>query len=259
MVEDVKKIREEIRAGNWTKPTTGLAKGYTQANLVILPKKYAYDFLLFCVRNPKSCPLLEVTDEGSPVPKLLAPDADLRTDLPKYRIYRNGNVVDEVYHISNYWSDDFVSFLIGCSFTFENALLNSNIPIRYIEEGCNVSMYRTNITSNPAGVFKGPMVVSMRPMKASDVVRAVRITSRFTSVHGAPVHIGDPSEIGIKDLSKPNFGDPVTIYEGEIPVFWACGVTPQAAIMESKPEIVITHAPGHMFITDIKDEELAAF
>ncbi|WP_010647964.1 putative hydro-lyase [Oceanobacillus massiliensis] len=250
-------IGAAIRVGDWAKPTTGLAPGYTQANLVILSKKYAYDFLLFCMRNPKTCPLIEVTDAGSPEPKQTAPGADLRTDIPQYRVYRHGELVEETSDISSYWQDDFVSFLIGCSFTFEKPLLDNGIPIRYIEEGRNVSMYSTNIPSESAGIFSGPMVVSMRPMKPSEAIRATQITSRFPSVHGAPVHIGNPAAIGIADINKPDFGDPVTIHEGEVPVFWGCGVTPQAAVMASKPELVITHAPGHMFITDVKDEEYA--
>ncbi|MEJ8766715.1 putative hydro-lyase [Oceanobacillus sp. HCA-5259] len=256
-METVEQLRGKIRTGDWTQPTTGQASGYTQANLVILPKKYAYDFLLFCIRNPKTCPLIEVTDTGSPVPKKSAPTADLRTDLPKYRIYRNGELIEEVTDVTEYWQDDLVSFLIGCSFTFEKPLLENGIPIRYIEEGRNVSMYKTNIPCESAGVFQGPMVVSMRPMKPKDAIRAVQITSRFPSVHGAPVHIGDPAQIGITDMNKPDFGDPVTIEDGEVPVFWGCGVTPQATVMASKPEFVITHAPGHMFITDIKEEEHA--
>lgn len=257
MKNSVDEIRRKIRSGEWQKPTTGLAPGFTQANLVILPKKYAYDFLLFCVRNPKSCPLIEVTDEGSPEPKKTAPRSDLRTDVPKYRIYKNGEMVDEVTDITTYWQDDFVSFLIGCSFTFEKPLFENGIPIRYIEEGKNVSMYRTNIPCEPAGIFKGPMVVSMRPMKPDEAIRATQITSRFPSVHGAPVHIGDPSVIGIKDIRQPDFGDAVTIHNDEVPVFWGCGVTPQAAVMASKPDLVITHAPGHMFITDVREEEHA--
>ncbi|WP_339227155.1 putative hydro-lyase [Oceanobacillus sp. FSL K6-2867] len=255
--EKINEIRELIRKGEWTKPTTGLAPGYTQANLVILPKKYAYDFLLFCMRNPKTCPLIEVTDVGSSIPQKTAPDGDIKTDLPKYRIYRDGEFVEEVTDITSYWQDDFVSFLIGCSFTFEKPLLENGIPIRYIEEGRNVSMYKTNIACESAGIFQGPVVVSMRPMKPAEAIRATQITSRFPSVHGAPIHIGDPSLIGIDAIDKPDFGDAVTIHEGEVPVFWGCGVTPQAAVMASKPELVITHAPGHMFITDVKDDEHA--
>lgn len=253
----VENLRKKIRTGGWDRQTTGQVPGYTQTNLVILPKKYAYDFLLFCMRNPKTCPLIEVTDAGSPVPKKSAPTADLRTDLPKYRIYKNGERTEEVTDIIAYWQDDFVSFLIGCSFTFEKPLLESGIPIRYIEEGRNVSMYTTNIPCESAGIFQGPMVVSMRPMKPEEAIRAVQITSRFPSVHGAPVLIGDPAQIGITDINNPDFGDAVTIHEGEVPVFWGCGVTPQAAVMASKPELMITHAPGHMFITDVREEEHA--
>lgn len=255
MNDVVGKARQLIREGKWTKPTGGLASGFTQANLVILPEKYAYDFLLFAVRNPKSCPLLEVTDVGSPVPKKTAPTADLRTDIPKYKIFKSGEFVEEVSDISSYWSDHLVSFVIGCSFTFEKPLLENGIPIRYLEENCNASMYITNIESEPSGIFKGPMVVSMRPMTPKDAIRAVQITSRFPSVHGAPVHIGDPQQIGITNLQEPDFGDPVTIKENEVPVFWACGVTPQVAIQQAKPDIVITHSPGHMLITDMKEEE----
>ncbi|WP_435431504.1 putative hydro-lyase [Sporolactobacillus laevolacticus] len=246
-------VRNLIRRGAWTQPTSGLSNGYTQANLVILPEKYAYDFLLFCQRNPKPCPLLEVLDTGDPIIKLTAEHADIRTDLPKYRVYKNGLLSDEVTDITSLWQEDFVSFLIGCSFSFEQALLENDIPVRQIEQQCNVPMFRTNIPCKSAGVFEGPMVVSMRPMTEKQAIRAIQVTSRFPSVHGAPVHFGNPEKIGIHDLLHPDFGDPVIIRDGEIPVFWACGVTPQAAVMASKPEIAITHAPGHMFITDQKD------
>lgn len=246
--------RALIRKGEWTRPTSGMAAGYTQANMAILKKELAFDFLLFCQRNPKPCPVLDVTEVGSPVPKLIAPNADLRTDLPGYRIYRNGELTEEVTDITPYWEDDMVAFLIGCSFTFEQAMLQNGLPVRHIEENCNVAMYKTNIPCVKAGNFEGPMVVSMRPLPIHDVVRAVQITSRFPAVHGAPVHIGDPSAIGIADITRPDFGDAVTIKDGEVPVFWACGVTPQAVAMHVKPEIMITHAPGHMFITDMKEE-----
>lgn len=250
-------IRELIRTGKITGPTAGMSKGYTQANLAILKKEYAYDFLLFCQRNPKSCPLIDVTDIGSFTPNSIAKDADIRTDIPKYRIYKDGEYSEEVADITDYWEDDMVAFLIGCSFTFETPLLEAGIPIRHIEENCNVPMYKTNIPCVKAGVFEGPTVVSMRPMSSADAIRAVQITSRFPDVHGAPIHIGDPSQIGISDLTKPDFGDSVTIKDGEIPVFWACGVTPQAVAMQSKPSIMITHAPGCMFISDLKDEKLS--
>ncbi|GGL49187.1 putative hydro-lyase [Sporolactobacillus putidus] len=247
------KVRQLIREGKWRKPTSGLSNGYTQANLVILPQKYAYDFLLFCQRNPRPCPLLEVLDTGDAIVKLMADHADIRTEIPKYRIYKHGVLTDEVTDIKRMWREDFVSFLIGCSFSFEQALLENDVPVRQIEEQCNVPMYRTNIPCRSAGVFKGPMVVSMRPMTERQAIRAIQVTSRFPSVHGAPVHFGDPAKIGVSDLSHPDFGDAVTIHDYEIPVFWACGVTPQAAVMASRPEIAITHAPGHMFITDRKD------
>lgn len=249
-------LRQQIRNNQLIQPTAGMANGYAQANLAILPKQQAFDFLLFCQRNPKSCPLLDVTDVGSPVPNFAAPSGDIRTDLPKYRIYENGELVKEVTDIKDYWTKDMVAFLIGCSFTFEHALLNNGIPVRHIEENCNVPMYKTNISCAEAGIFRGSTVVSMRPIPQQDVVRAAQVTSRFPAVHGGPVHIGTPDAIGIEDLYSPDFGDAVSIKEGEVPVFWACGVTPQAVAMETKPSIMITHAPGHMFITDIRDEKL---
>lgn len=250
-------LRALMRKGELTGPTAGMAKGYTQANLVILKKEHAFDFLLFCQRNPKPCPLLEVTEPGDPLLKDIANGADLRTDLPKYRIYRDGAFVEEVTDITAYWEEDMVGFLLGCSFTFEAPLLDNGIPIRHIEENCNVPMYKTNIACQSAGLFSGPTVVSMRPMKPEDAIRAVQITSRFPAVHGAPIHIGDPAQIGIASIDKPDFGDAVTIKDGEVPVFWACGVTPQAVAMESKPSIMISHAPGCMFISDEKDATLS--
>ncbi|QIZ68068.1 MULTISPECIES: putative hydro-lyase [Geobacillus] len=247
--------RRMIRNNEWIKPTAGVANGYTQANLVVLPKELAFEFLLFCQRNPRPCPVLDVTEPGSWVPNLVAPNADLRVDLPKYRIYRNGVLTEERTDIIDLWNEEMVGFLLGCSFTFEHALMNNGIPVRHIEESRNVPMYKTNIPCVKAGRFEGPMVVSMRPIPRKDVVRAVQVTSRFPSVHGAPIHIGDPEQIGIKNIHQPDFGDPVTIHEGEVPVFWACGVTPQAVAMEVKPEIMVTHAPGHMFITDLRDEQ----
>ncbi|OGP70494.1 MAG: hypothetical protein A2W09_07880 [Deltaproteobacteria bacterium RBG_16_50_11] len=250
-------LRLLIRKGKWDEPTAGLALGYAQANLVILPKKYAFDFLLFCQRNPKPCPLLEVLEPGKYRTEFLSTVADIRTDVPRYNIYRKGKVGATVKEIRKYWRADFVTFLLGCSFSFEEALLRSKIPIRYIEEKKNVSMYITRIPCRPAGVFHGPLVVTMRPIPSDKVTRAVQITSRYASVHGAPVHVGDPSAIGIRNLKKPDFGDPVTLKKGEVPVFWACGVTPQAVVMEAKPDLCITHTPGHMFISDILNEELA--
>jgi uncharacterized protein YcsI (UPF0317 family) len=249
-------VRQQARSGNLSGPTTGLALGYVQANLVVVPRDLAFDFLLFCQRNPKPCPLLDVAEPGSPEPKLVAPAADLRTDLPRYRVYKNGELVDEPDDITAYWRDDLVSFLIGCSFTFENALLQAGLPVRHLESGCNVPMYRTNIACRPAGVFRGPMVVSMRPMAPAQALQATRICSRFPRAHGTPVHFDDPAAIGIRDLHRPDFGDPVPIQSGEVPVFWACGVTPQAVAMETRPPLLITHKPGHMFVTDWRDVEL---
>lgn len=247
-------IRQLIREEKITNSTAGMSKGYTQANLVILKKEEAFDFLLFALRNPKSCPIIDVTEPGVYSPDLVAEQADIRTDFPRYRIYQDGVFIEEKTSIIDLWEEDMMAFLIGCSFTFETPLMNEQIPVRHIEEQCNVPMYMTNIDSVKAGKFEGPMVVSMRPMKAEQAIRATQITSRFPSVHGAPVHIGDPLFIGIEDIQKPDFGDAVTIKEGEVPVFWACGVTPQAVAMKSKPSIMITHGPGCMFITDVKDE-----
>jgi uncharacterized protein YcsI (UPF0317 family) len=247
-------VRAFIRKNEWVRPTAGIAKGFTQANLAILKKELAFEFLLFCQRNPKPCPVLDVTEPGSPIPKLIAPEADIRTDIPKYRIYRHGELVAEESDILKYWEDDMVGFLLGCSFTFENPLLQNGISVRHIEENCNVPMYITNIPCVKAGRFEGPMVVSMRPIPEKDIVRAIQVTSRFPAVHGAPLHIGNPQSIGIKDIHQPDFGDSVTIHDGEVPVFWACGVTPQSIAMHIKPELMITHAPGHMFISDVRDE-----
>ena len=258
-MSDPREIRRQVREGLWRKPTAGLAPGYVQANLVVLPRELAYDFLLFAQRNPKPCPIIEVTDTGSPEPRLSAPGADLRTDIPRYRIYRDGRLVQEVMDLLDVWTQDFVAFLLGCSFSFETALLQTGVPVRHIEEGKNVSMFITSVPCTPAGAFNGPLVVTMRPIPAPLVPRAVQVSGRFPAVHGAPVHVGDPTALGIRDLGKPDFGDPVTIRPGEIPVFWACGVTPQAVAMQAKPPLMISHAPGHMFITDLRDEALAAY
>lgn len=252
-------VRAMIRQGRWRRPTAGLAPGSVQANLVVLPRELAYDFLLFAQRNPKPCPIIEVTDTGSPEPRLSAPGADLRTEVPKYRIYRDGKFAQEVTDLLGFWTPDLVAFLLGCSFTFETGLLQAGIPVRHIEEGKNVPMFITSVPCVPAGAFSGPLVVTMRPIPAPLVARAAQITGRFPAVHGAPVHVGEPAALGIRDLGKPDFGDPVTIRPGEVPVFWACGVTPQAVAMQAKPPLLISHAPGHMFITDLRDEDLAAF
>jgi uncharacterized protein YcsI (UPF0317 family) len=248
-------VRGIIRRGGWDKPTSGLALGYVQANMIVLPRDWAYDFLLYAARNPKPCPILDVTEAGDAEPRLIAPGADVRTDLPKYRIWEDGVLVDEPTDIVSAWRSDLVAFMIGCSFSFEGALLQAGIGIRHIEENVNVPMYLTRVPCVPAGRFSGNVVMSMRPVPHSQVVKAVTCTARFPSVHGAPMHIGDPDAIGVRDIERPEFGDPVTIRPGEVPVFWACGVTPQAAVMKSRPPFAITHAPGHMFIADRRDSD----
>jgi uncharacterized protein YcsI (UPF0317 family) len=248
-------LREQIRSGKWTGPTSGAAAGYVQANLVMLPREAAFEFLLFCVRNPKPCPILDVLEPGRAEPAI-APGADIRTDVPKYRVFRHGHPEGEVADVLDLFDQDMVSFLLGCSFSFENALLAAGVPVRNIEEGKNVSMYITSRKCRPAGRFKSSLVVTMRPMTPEQAVRAVQVTTRFHLTHGAPVHLGSAREIGIKDLSRPDFGDPVKIRSGEIPVFWACGVTTALAATSVSLPLVITHSPGHMFVSDLKDEDL---
>ncbi len=249
-------VRKMIASKKIIGQTSGMCAGYAQANLVILPKDLAYDFLVFAQRNPKPCPLLEVTDPGNKVLQFIGKGANIATDIPKYRVYKDGILCEEKMDIEDIWQDDFVSFLLGCSFSFESMLLEHDVPVRHIEEGRNVPMYKTNIPCVPAGTFHGNMVVSMRPIPYENIVKSVTITEQVPSVHGTPIHIGNPEYIGISDINHPDFGDSVTINEGEVPVFWACGVTPQNIIMDSKPPIAITHAPGHMFITDVKNTEL---
>lgn len=249
--------RQAIRQGRHTGPTAGLAPGRVQANLVILPADLAPDFSRFCRANPKPCPLLAESRPGDPTFPALGAEIDVRTDLPRYRVFRDGELADEPTDIRRYWRDDLVAFAIGCSFSFEQALLEAGIRLRHAEEGKNVSMYRTNVDTVPAGAFHGPLVVSMRPLRPADAIRAVEITARFPRVHGAPVHIGLPESIGIRDLARPDWGDAVEIRPDELPVFWACGVTPQAAIAQAKPAFCITHAPGHMLITDLVNSQLA--
>jgi uncharacterized protein YcsI (UPF0317 family) len=251
-------VRLACRNGQLSGPTPGLALGFVQANLVVLPRDWAFDFLLFCQRNPKPCPLLDVTEPGDPEPRAVAPGADLRTDLPAYRVWQNGELTDEPADVAKYWRDDLVGFVIGCSFTFENALIEAGIPVRHIEQGVNVPMYRTNIPCQPAGRFSGPMVVSMRPLKPAQAIEAIRICGKYPLAHGAPVHFGDPAAIGVRDFGRPDFGDAVEIRPGEVPVFWACGVTPQAVLMQARPPFAITHKPGHMFLTDRRDRDLEA-
>jgi uncharacterized protein YcsI (UPF0317 family) len=252
-------VRRECRAGRLDGPTAGLAPGYVQGNLAILPKDWAMDFLRFCQANPKPCPLLGMSEAGSSAVPALGADLDIRTDLPRYRVWENGVLAASPTDLMPVWRDDLVSFVIGCSFSFEEALMENDIPIRHIERGCNVPMYRTSIPTQAAGRFHGPMVVSMRPLRPADAIRAIQVTTRLPSVHGAPVHIGFPETIGIADIGKPDYGDAVPVNAGEIPVFWACGVTPQAAIAAARPPFAITHAPGSMLVTDLKNSMLSLF
>ncbi|MCP4755975.1 MAG: putative hydro-lyase [Proteobacteria bacterium] len=249
-------LRKAAREKTFSGQTSGHAEGFVQANLVILTAEWAFDFAVFAQRNPKPCPVVEIGDVGNPYTEFCADHADIRTDIPKYHVYRDGELTDELTDIRDLWRDDSVFFLLGCSFTFEQALLQADLDVRHITENSNVPMYKTNIACHPAGKFKTtPMVVSMRPFKPKDAIRAVEVTRDFPAVHGSPIHVGDPKEIGINDLSKPDFGDPVSIRNDEISVFWACGVTPQMAAIVARPPLMITHAPGHMFVGDRKDHE----
>lgn len=250
-------VRLASRRGELTDSTAGFAPGYVQANLAILPERLAGDFLRFCQRNPKPCPLIGVSEVGDPTLASIGADLDIRTDVPGYRVFRDGAVIAETTDIHDYWRDDLVTFAIGCSLSFEEALMDADIPLRHVETGVKVPMFRTNIACIPAGPFAGPMVVSMRPMTPAQAIRAVQITSRYPAVHGAPVHIGMPEAIGIADLSKPDYGDAVEIRPGELPVFWACGVTPQSVIAAAKIDFAMSHAPGMMLATDLKNHALA--
>ena len=237
--------------------TAGVANGFVQGNLAILPEKLAGAFHRFCQLNPKPCPIIGMSEVGDPRIPALGLDLDIRTDVPRYRVWRDGEVVEEPTDIMQHWRDDLVAFVLGCSYSFEEALLDDGLPIRHIEQKLRVPMYRTNIACSPSGPFQGPMVVSMRPFKPKDAIRAVQITSRFPSVHGAPVHLGHPHAIGITDIARPDYGDPVPVADDEIPVFWACGVTPQAVIASARLPFAITHAPGLMLVTDLRNRHLA--
>lgn len=248
--------RMAIRGRHLRGDTSSMAPGYVQANLAIIPKAWAYDFLKFCQRNPKPCPLLGVGEAGEVGMPQLASELDIRTDVSGYRVWREGLVSEDVESLRDLWRDDFVTFAIGCSFSFEQALLAHGVSVRNVEQEVNVSMFITNIPTEASGPFSGPVVVTMRPMRADQAIRAVQITARYPKVHGAPIHFGDPSLIGIGDLANPDFGEPVEMREGEVPVFWACGVTPQMAIQQAKLPICITHVPGHMLVTDLLNSEL---
>jgi uncharacterized protein YcsI (UPF0317 family) len=254
---DPREARRIIRAGEYIGHTAGIARDYVQGNLCILPKDLALDFAAFCQRNPKPCPVIGLGEPGKPsLPNL--GEIDIRTDVPRYRVFRDGVVIDEPGDILGYWTDDLVTFVLGCSFSFEAPLLEAGIRLQHLERDTTVPMYRTNLSCVPAGPFTGTMVVSMRPMAPADAIRAVQITSRFPAVHGAPVHLGLPEAIGIRDLARPDFGDAPEIRPGELPVFWACGVTPQVAVEAARPSLCITHKPGAMLITDRLNGWLAA-
>jgi uncharacterized protein YcsI (UPF0317 family) len=255
-MDDPRELRRAIRAGRYRKHTAGVARGYVQGNVCILPREYAEDFRLFCERNPKPCPLLAMSQPGDPRLPELAEDLDIRTDVPRYRIFRGGVQSEDVTDLRELWRGDLVTFVLGCSFSFEEALMAAGLRLRYVDEGRNVPMYRTSVDCAPAGRFRGKLVVSMRPFKPADAIRAIEITSRYPRVHGAPVHIGRPDLIGIAELGKPWAGDPTEVREDELPVFWACGITPQSVVLDAKPSLCITHSPGHMLVTDLKNASL---
>jgi uncharacterized protein YcsI (UPF0317 family) len=252
-------IRRAARAGTFDGHTSGLAQRHVQGNVVVLPRNPAADFLRYCQANPKPCPVLAVGEPGDPRLPALGNGIDIRSDVPRYRVWRDGRLDEETADIRSLWGPDSVAFVLGCSFSFEQALLDEGLALRHVAEGRNVAMFRTSIATAPAGPFGGPLVVTMRPLKAADAIRAVQITSRYPAVHGAPVHLGDPRQIGIRDLSRPDYGDAVAVHDDEIPVFWACGVTPQAALENARLPLAITHAPGCMLVTDLLNHQLAAF
>lgn len=254
---DPRAVRRAARSGALAGHTAGLAPGYVQGNVCILPREYAADFELFCRRNPKPCPLLAASQPGDPRLPSLGADLDIRTDVPRYRVFRGGELIAEAAEVGELWTDDLVAFVIGCSFSFEESLIEAGVPLRYVEEGKNVAMYLTNIETEAAGPFRGPMAVSMRPLTPANAILAIQITARFPKAHGAPVHIGKPELIGIGDLDRPYAGDRIEVKGDELPVFWACGITPQAAVLRAKPPICITHAPGHMLVTDLRNSESA--
>lgn len=256
-MRDPRAARRAIRAGRHTGHTAGAAPGYVQGNLCILPRDWADDFFVYCQRNPKPCPVLGVSDPGDPRLPTLAGDLDIRTDLPSYRVFRDGEFVEDLPDISGLWRDDMVAFVLGCSFSFEEALVEAGVPLRHLAQGRGVPMYLTNIETTPAGPFAGELVVSMRPFTAVNAIRAVQITSRFPNVHGAPVHLGRPDLIGIDNITQPWAGEPTEVRDDELPVFWACGVTPQSVVRRARPPLCITHTPGHMVLTDIRNASLS--
>lgn len=257
-MNDPVEVRRAIRAGRHRRHTAGLAPGHVQGNVCILPREYAADFRAFCDANPKPCPLLAVSKPGDPRLPELGEDLDIRTDVPAYRIFRNGRQEGDVSDLRDLWREDLVTFVLGCSFSFEEALMEAGLRLRYVEQGRNVPMYRTSLDTVPAGRFRGKLVVSMRPFKPADAIRAIEITSRYPRVHGSPIHVGFPEMIGIENLDQPWAGDPTEVRADELPLFWACGITPQSVVLEARPSLCITHSPGHMLVTDLKNASLAA-
>ena len=256
-MDDPRQVRLAIRSGRHRGHTAGLAPGRVQGNVCILPREYAEDFRVFCERNPKPCPLLAMSKPGDPRLPELGEDLDIRTDVSRYRVFRDGRLEGEVDHLKDLWREDLVTFILGCSFSFEQALMEAGLRLRYVEEGTNVPMFRTSIDTVPAGPFRGKLVVSMRPFKPADAIRAIEITARYPRVHGSPVHLGRPDLIGIDDLKKPWAGDPTPVRDDELPLFWACGITPQSVVLDAKPSLCIAHAPGHMLVTDLDNASLA--
>ena len=257
-MQNPRDVRRAIREGRHRRNTAGLARGYVQGNVCILPREYAADFRAFCEANPKPCPLLAVSAPGDPRLPELGEDLDIRTDVPRYRLFLNGVQSDEVSDLRDLWRGDLITFVLGCSFSFEEALMAAGLRLRYVEQGRNVPMYRTSVDTVPAGPFRGKLVVSMRPFKPADAIRAIEITSRYPRVHGAPIHIGFPEMIGIENLDRPWAGDPTEVRPDELPLFWACGITPQSVVLEARPSLCITHSPGHMLVTDLTNASLAA-
>ncbi|HET9650904.1 MAG TPA: putative hydro-lyase [Usitatibacter sp.] len=256
-MDQPRNVRRAIRQRRHTGHTAGLAPGYVQGNVCILPQAYAEEFRAFCEKNPKPCPLLAVSRPGDPRLPELGADLDIRTDVSRYRVFEDGVLKEELENLKGVWRDDLVTFVLGCSFSFEEALMQAGLPLRYVEQGTNVPMFRTSVDTTPAGRFRGKLVVTMRPFKPADAIRAIEITARYPRVHGSPVHMGFPEKIGITNLGEPWAGDPTEVREGEIPLFWACGITPQSVVLEAKPSFCITHSPGHMLVTDLENASLA--
>ena len=250
-VTSPEELRLAARCGAWRGTTGGHCPAYQQANLVVLPHEVAAEFAAFCTRNPRPCPLIEITPAGDPVPARSAPGADLRTDLPGYRVYRNGELAERRGEITDLWHGDLVAFLLGCSFTFEHALLEAGVPLRNVERNTTVPMFVSNLNCTPAGRFHGPMVLSMRPVAKAQIDLVCALSARYPHAHGAPVHIGDPRAIGITSLDRPDYGDPIPLNDNELPVFWGCGVTPQIVAERAHIALMITHEPGQMFVTDL--------